>query len=264
MGDIFQGPVYISIPLFALFGCLIYGIGILTMRFISRHGPQNEFSIPLGSFIGTVATAWGLSLGFVASEIWSVNSMAGQAASSERSAISRLLGAASPETLDKPGLTQALLDYRNAVVVDEWRGNINVAPAASVEEALQKLRREIIGLPRTDIPSPTTSQLISDADALQNSRNTRLAIGSTSLDYYKWYLVLSLTILTTITVAAAHTDRIEGGKKALKIYSVTASLCLWILAIHANPYRGAKRLEPTSLITNAKEPFAAASISLAT
>lgn len=248
---IFFLPLYLSLPLFMFLGLIIYTIGRLVIAILFRLEKQDEFSIPIGAFVGTIATAWGLSLGFVASDIWNVNSIAYQAASSERSAISRLLGAASTEILDNPSLTKALTGYRLAVVNDEWRGNINVNPAASVEAALQNIRRELISMARTDIPSPVISQLISDADALQNARNTRLAIGSTSVDYYKWYLVLSLTILTAITVAVAHADRVKGAKKALIIYSTTASFCLWILAIHANPYQGLERLAPTLLSADA-------------
>ena len=110
--------------------------------------------------------------------------------------------------------------YHRAVIDDEWRNMINVEPAGSVEVALQDIRRAIINLARTDMPSPIISQLINDFDELQDARNIRLAVGSTSIDYYKWYLVLSLTFLTAITFAATHADRVRTGVKALAIDSL--------------------------------------------
>lgn len=122
----------------------------------------------------------------------------------------------------------------------------------SVEVALQNIRREIVKLAKTDIPSPIISQLVHDFDELQDARNTRLSVGSTSVDMYKWYLLFSLTILTIITIAATHADRVSAAIKAMVIYSITAAFCLWILAIHANPYQGIERLEPSLLFTNQK------------
>ncbi|MCL7996853.1 hypothetical protein M8994_01180 [Brucella sp. 21LCYQ03] len=227
-------------------------IGRTALYILFKHASHDILSIPIGAFIGTIATAWALSLGFVAADIWTANSKADQATSEERSSISRLIGTSSPDILDEPGLRSALIQYREAVVKDEWLKNNNIEPAAPVEMALQNIRREIVNLARTDIPSPIISQIIHDFDELQDARNTRLSVGSTSVDMYKWYLLLFLTILTAITIAATHADRVVAGIKALIIYATTASFCLWILAIHANPYQGIERIEPSLLFTNHK------------
>ncbi|WP_139976794.1 DUF4239 domain-containing protein [Ochrobactrum sp. CGA5] len=252
MTYIFELPTYLSFMAFAVLGIVFYAVGRFALDMLSKHAANDVLSIPIGAFISTIATAWALSLGFVAADIWSVNSRADQAISEERSAISRLIGTSKTEILNAPKLTAALTGYRLAVINDEWREKINVEPAGSVETALQNIRREIINLARSDVPSPVISQLINDFDELQDARNTRLAVGSTSIDYYKWYLVLSLTFLTAITIAATHADRVRAGVKALVIYSLTASFCLWILAIHANPYQGLERLEPSLLFTSHK------------
>ncbi|MBC2885976.1 hypothetical protein H7Q97_11280 [Ochrobactrum sp. CM-21-5] len=252
MTHIFELPIYFSFIAFVILGVGFYALGRLALHILSRHAANDILSIPIGAFIGTIATAWALSLGFVAADIWSVNSKADQATSEERSAIYRLLGSSSADILSAPQLSTALKGYQRAVIEDEWQKNVNITPARTVENALQTIRKEIINLARTDIPSPVISQLINDFDELQDARNTRLAVGSTSVDYYKWYLVLSLTVLTAVTVAATHADRTRAGIKALAIYAITASFCLWILAIHANPYQGLERLEPSLLFTGQK------------
>jgi len=252
MSLIFELSVYASFIVFLLLGIGIYAIGRIALHVLSRHASHDVLSIPIGAFISTIATAWALSLGFVAADIWTANSKADQATSEERSSISRLIGAASPDILNVPGLRSALVEYRDAVVKDEWLKNSNIEPAAPVEIALQNIRRQIVDLARTDIPTPIISQLVHDFDELQDARNTRLSVGSTSIDMYKWYLLLFLTILTAITIAATHADRVVAGVKALIIYSTTAAFCLWILAIHANPYQGIERIEPSLLFTNHK------------
>jgi len=252
MSYIFELSVYVSFITFAVLGLGIYFIGRLALHILSNHAKHDILSIPIGAFVSTIATAWALSLGFVAADIWTANGKADQATSEERSSISRLIGSASPDILNAPELAATLVEYRSAVVKDEWLGNSNVLPAHAVEAALQNIRREIVNLAKTDIPSPIISQLVHDFDELQDARNTRLSVGSTSVDMYKWYLLFFLTILTIITIASTHADRSRAGVKAMIIYSITAAFCLWILAIHANPYQGIERLEPSLLFTSQK------------
>lgn len=252
MSLVFELSVYASFIIFSLLGIGFYAVGRTALHILSRHASHDVLSVPIGAFISTIATAWALSLGFVAADIWTANSKADQATSEERSSISRLIGAASPDILNMPALRSGLVDYRDAVVKDEWLKNSNIEPAVAVEVALQNIRREIVGLARTDIPTPIISQLVHDFDELQDARNTRLSVGSTSVDMYKWYMLLFLTVLTAITIAATHADRVVAGLKALIIYSTTAAFCLWILAIHANPYQGIERIEPSLLFTNHK------------
>lgn len=218
----------------------------------AKQASKDVLSLPVAAFMGTIATAWALSLGFVAADIWAVNSYADQAASAERSAITRLLGMARPDALNNPELQKALSQYRVNVATEEWRHTANIVPVRSVELSLQNIRIALIELAHTNIPSSLMSQMVRDFDELQDARNTRLAIGASSINHYKWYLVFFLTTLTIVVIAAVHGDRPKAGRKALGIYTVTALLSMWILAIHANPYRGVVHLEPNILFSSQK------------
>lgn len=249
MTAVFELSVYMSFMAFIVLGIAFYLFGRLMLYVFARHEKSNHLSIPIGAFIGTIATAWALALGFVAADIWAVGSKADQATSDERSAIVRLIGIADSPVINAPQLREVLIQYRTAVIDDEWTKNINQHPALSVEKALQNIRNEILLMGKRDVPTPIITHLLNDLDILQNSRNLRLAVGNSSVDAYKWYLVLSLTMMTIITIASTHADRIRAGSVALLIYSFSATLCLWILAIHANPYQGLEKLEPTLLLT---------------
>lgn len=204
-------------------------------------------TMPVAAFVGTVATAWALALGFAAADVWSINGAAAQAAYAERSSISRLEGMARPEALNDPRLLAALQQYRGTVSDVEWMQGFNRLPVQEVETALQQLRILIIELARTGIPDPIMAQIVQDFDELQDARNTRLALGSSSINNYKWYLVLCLTMLTSIVIASVHADRPKAGRKALSIYATTAVISMWILAIHAQPYSGVGHLSPKAL-----------------
>lgn len=248
--------VPLSVPtlfvLFTGFGIAFYLVGRVALHLLSKHASRDALSIPQSAFLGTIATAWALSLGFIAADIWAVNSRADQATSMERSTIARLLRSAEPDILASSKLEAGIIAYRQQVATKEWQEGKNVLPDGQVETILRDVRGEIAALARGNAPSSLISQVISDFNNLQDARNMRLAVGNTSIDYYKWYLVIFLTLLTAITIASTHADRPRAGKRALTIYAVTASVSLWILAIHANPYDGLEELHPSLLFTNQK------------
>lgn len=250
MAALFGFSIYESFLAFTALGLAFCFLGRLALKMLARRNVDGQ-SIPIGAFIGTVATAWALALGFVAADIWAVAAKADQAMIDERSAIERLIGIASSPEINALKLKEALTGYRTAVIEDEWAGNNNIRPVQSVEVALQEIRNNVLVLGGSYIPAPILTHMLNDLDILQDARNVRLAVGTTSVDPYKWYLVLLLTLMTVITIAATHADRPRAGNAALIIFSFSATLCLWILAIHANPYQGLEKLEPTLLLSNA-------------
>ncbi|MCF7644928.1 hypothetical protein KQ944_08405 [Bacillus subtilis] len=252
MHYLFGIPPILMFLLFTICGIVFYIVGLVFLKVFGKQASKDILSLPIGAFIGTIATAWALALGFVAADTWAVNSRADQAASEERSSITRLIGMARPEALNDPLLLKALTTYRVSVITDEWHKGYNNQPARAVEESLQNIRIAMIALSRTDISGALMSQMVQDFDEMQDARNKRLALGSSSVNHYKWYLVFFLTVLSLVVITAVHADRPKAGRKALGIYIVTAVMSMWILAIHASPYRGAGRIEPSVLFTSQK------------
>lgn len=249
MAALFGFSIFKSLMAFTALGISFFALGHFVLYLLAQRKEYSQ-SIPIGAFIGTVATAWALALGFVAADIWAFSAKAGQATIDERSAIERLIGIADSPEMNATKLRDSLIIYRIAVINDEWTKNTNLRPAASVNLALQKIRNNILALAKDNVAIPIITHLLNDLDILQNARNTRLAIGKSSVDAYKWYLVLVLTSMTIITIASTHADRRQAGNIALIIFSCSATLCLWILAIHANPYQGLEKLEPKLLQTD--------------
>lgn len=248
MSNIFGLSFLASLLSFSCLGLFILLVGKVSLRYFAKRMEGDEKAVPIGAFAGTIATAWALSLGFAAADIWTMNAKADQATSDERSSISRIQGLSNPDILDSGALAELMAAYTKAVVDDEWGAGQNTEPSHNVEIVLHSLRREIVQLASSGIPSPIIAKMVNDFDELQDARNARLAVGATSVDMYKWYLMLFLTILTTVTIAATHGDRKKAGRIAIRIYVVTATFSLWIIAIHASPYQGVDRIEPSSLI----------------
>jgi hypothetical protein len=193
--------------------------------------------IPVPTFLGVVATAWALSLGFAASDVWSLAAQADKAAAAERSAVMRLAGIAEPGALDVPALYEAMVAYVDRVEASEWGEARNGEADPGVDAILQTVRLAIIDMARSGLPTPLVNKTVNDFDELQDARNDRLAIGQSLVDEAKWYLVLSLSIMSMVTIAVGHIDRPRAGANAMAIYSVVVMASLWVLALHINPYQ---------------------------
>lgn len=244
--------IFISFLGFAAFGIVLYYLALAFLKMQSVGALRDPYCMPIGAFIGTISTAWALSLGFVAADVWGVNARADSAASKERSAIHRLLGTAHTQVLNDAILRQAVENYRTLVIDGEWGKGNNITPTPDVENAILAIRIAMQSIAMSDVPNPIVSQLVNDFDELQDARNDRLAVANTSIDQYKWYLVLMLTLLSAATIAVTHADRPRAGKKALILFSLAASTSLWILAIHSNPYDGVGEIQPALLLSSQK------------
>lgn len=227
-----------------LFGAALTGFALAILRFFGSHLLQNGQAVPLPTFIGVIATAWALALGFTAADIWAINGTAERVASAERSSISRLAGIARTDSLDAPGLLQALRDYSSTSSEHEWKASANSQPSLEVEKALQVIRREIVRSALSGVPAPLVSKMVTDFDELQDARNDRLGIGSSSVSDLKWYLVVFLTFLSIATIAVAHGERPAAGRTSVMIFACTATVSIWILMLYANPYVGVERITP--------------------
>lgn len=242
MTTIFSLSTFALLAVSALFCALSAAVALGMLGWFNRRFARTAQSLPVAPFFTALTTVWALSMGFVAADLWNVRGHAEQAASAERSSVTRLHGMARPEALDAPDLRAALAAYVAAVETVEWGESANARAAPEVEEALQRMRLAIIALARAGTPPPLMSKMAQDFDELQDARNARLAIGVSSVDEYKWYLVLMLTVLSMIAIAAVHGDRPPAGRAALAIFAAASVVSLWTMAMHADPYAGGAKL----------------------
>ncbi|SHE75481.1 DUF4239 domain-containing protein [Devosia limi] len=213
------------------------GLALLLLRYASGVASKAPELVPVAAFLGTISTAWALSLGFAASDVWSLGSRADQASAWERSAVTRLLGIAEPNALDIPVMHSALLSYMHAVHNREWNDKGNRLSDPEVDAALQAVRLAIVGMTRQGVADPLIIKAAQDFDELQDARNERLAVGQSAVDETKWWLVLFLTGLSMVAIAVVHADRPGAGRNALIIFAIAAGFSMWILVLHANPYQ---------------------------
>lgn len=238
-----QHVLLLPTPLLLLFATLFVGLCLALALLALKWGPRIlrpiERNVPVPAFMGVVATAWALSLSFAASDIWSLSNRADQAIAAERSSVMRLVGAAAPAALDIPELYDSVLSYVQQVEKNERVQRLDRALGDPlVDAAIQNIRLAVLSSANSGISEAVGAKIVNDFDELQDARNARLGINISLIDPSKWYLLLSFTFLTTITIALLHMDRPVAGRTAATIFSITALAGLWILAIHVDPLSG--------------------------
>lgn len=235
---------------FALLGMCLFLFGAMALRRSMRQYEAHASTMPAVVLLSTIATTWSLLFGFTASDVWNNNTAASQAASAERSSLSRLMGMTQVTALNDAFLHQQLHTYRTSVAKLEWGEGLNQVPHPQVEQTLQAIRMGLL----QRINSGSTSdivmtRMVEDFDELQDARSERLAIGAANIDGYKWWFLLAFSFLVQSVVAAIHADRLKGGRKAVACYALMVALCLYVLALHVNPYVGAAKISPQILFT---------------
>lgn len=235
---------------FMVFAVMLFLFGAMSLRRFMRQAQTDSNTMPIPVFLSTLATTWALVFGFVASDIWSVNSQAVQAASAERSSLSRLLGMTQVDALNDGLLHKQLTLYRSSVAQLEWGRDLNAVPNSQVEQALQSIRMGLLA--RADAgytPDTITARMMDDFDELQDARNERLAIGASSINVDKWSFLIVFSLLVQLAVAAIHADRLQGGRKAVCWYAIMVAMSLYVLALHVNPYTGVSGVHPQILFS---------------
>jgi hypothetical protein len=243
MAQIFGLHPFWLFVVFAVLGVVSQLVGLAALALFSRNAPVPARAIPVPNFAATITTAWALSLGFAAADIWNANSQARLAAGEERSAIARIAGIAGPQMLDRPEMIVSLRAYKDAVREREWGQDRNARPDGEADRAVEAIRTQIVLLALDGMPDSLIAKMTDDFDQLQDARSARLALGQGPRTDYKWYLVIFLTFLSQIALSSVHADRPRGGRRAIAIFTVAAAFSLWILALHANPYVGAARID---------------------
>lgn len=242
MSQIFALNPLLMFVIFAAFGLATCLLSMGALAWFGRGAPVAS-AMPVPNFAATITTAWALALGFAAADIWSANAQARHAAAEERSAIARIVGISGSDMLGRPDMVSGLRAYKDAVADLEWGQLRNSQPHGSVDAAVEVIRGEIVAIALDGTPDALVAKITDDFDQLQDARSARLALGQGPRADYKWYLVLFLTVLSQVALAAVHADRQKGGRRALTIFSIAAAVSLWILALHANPYVGVARID---------------------
>lgn len=212
---------------------------VIVVRALPHGTPE---WVPVAPFAIAITSLFALFLAFLAGDIWVSNRNAANAARVEEHALERLSHALAVMGEDGVRGRALAAEYARTTFETEWRrlGNHQKDPAA--RRAVSELRRLFL----TAAPNARDAVVAEGLDAIQAldmARAERLALGAAQGQSYRWAAVLILSLLSHIGVAIVHAGRPKAVAVSLVMFSVAASLALWILVLHDDPYGGAASVQ---------------------
>jgi hypothetical protein len=238
----------------ALVGTLYIGVAVvLTLsglfavrRAVPHHvlAPHNDVA---GFIYATIAVTYAVILGFVVVTVWEQYEEARDNVDHEASDIADLyrLAAWFPET-EQGSIRQALIDYTDSVIDDEWDAmNQRAAPSPQTTAAIDHLWQ----LYRQVGEGPTEQSTAYDdsLDRLQelgDARRARLIESREGIPGIMW---LGLIAGAVLTVTFAYGFGVERGQShAIMLATLAASVALLLFMISSlnHAFRGGFRVDP--------------------
>lgn len=235
---VFDLPALAQLLVIFLLGLATLAVSFAWLNFLHRRWATAPKLLPVGPAFAPVATLFALFLTFLAVDIWTQQRQASDAALKEGIAFQRLADLARPEALNTPQTAPMLTRYRTAVLQEEWTRDFNRHASPAASGAVRELRLHGGHLSRAEAPGALVSEWLRSVRDLEDAREQRLLIGGDHTDNNQWTVVLVLALFTQLVIAASHLDRPPAGRLTLVLFSLTATLALWQLAMHTNPYNG--------------------------
>lgn len=199
-------------------------------------------------FFTAIALLFGLLTGFLASDAWERNRLAGRAVVAERDVVLAIHALSIATLSDMTAIRSALRNYATLVVSEEWvrMEDGDVGPQTSA--ALTELLRELAD-PKSSHQSGLVahSALLDLGIRLVAARGDRLSLAGQRSSHAKWWTVIGLAVLTQLAIALVHAGKATTGLVAVGLFSLAAVLSLSLIATSERPFDGATGIKPVAM-----------------
>lgn len=244
-------------PEWLLFTMVVIGMGLaaaLGLILFRKIVPQsddvshNDVAGPIVSMVGTILA---VILSFMLVSVWQQYDQAGGTVVQEASAVADLYHAAG--NFPEPTQTQlrnALKDYTNAIIGDEWPA----MRTGKISATATKAQYGILGIilryePRTNAQQALQQDTITFVNTLVDSRRDRLFDNQSGIPIIFW---IGMWLLTAVTLACAYIFRIKNEKMHVFMCAALAAVIAVVFVLIAEfdyPFRGDAQIPATAWLT---------------
>lgn len=240
----------IAALVWSLIICLIGYFGVFKLRLFDVL-LQHPLSPP---FIGIPAMMFSFLMIFMASGAWQNISLARTALVNEHAAIIRMSAIPIEPAEQKQKLSAGLRHYLSAVLDHEWSRHYNEDRSPDAEAALAGLEADIWtidALCRAQAQAcsngQATSTFLKALDDLRLAREERLSLAFQGGMRLKWVLAISLAVVTSLSIAAAHRSSPRTARIGVGLFGLAIWMCFSVVTLNIQPYRGPDALSPALL-----------------
>ncbi len=240
-------PMGIFLTLTALYFGMVIALRILSFCPPFRR-PMQSLNGIVAPFFNASAILFALLAGFLANDIADRSRQANRAIQAEAGELRNVHTLSVAAVADMAAIRDALKTYVGSVVADEWptmmEGHSSPRTTAAYDELLRKISDP--GIARTSGNAVHTA-LLNAAVRAGNARTERLAIASDHTNDLTWIVVIVLGLITEISIALVHIERLRAMTAALIVFASAAVITLTLVAFQEYPFYGAFRLSPAPI-----------------
>ena len=241
---------WLNLPEAGIIGVLVllYGTSAVLLALQPTVMPWRRtvlsFTGVVAPYFTAVALMFGLSFGFLATEVAQRNRLAWQAVVSEGNALATVNALAG----ENPTLTEAARSYA-AAAIGEWpamaRGGADPKAVAALARLLSAAADPVVSGQRGS--AVQAAVLTAASGRVAAARGDRLAIAADHTHSLKWLGVLCLGFLTQVGLLLVHLDKPRAMMAALSVFSIAMVVALGLVAMQELPFSGAIQVPPMLL-----------------
>lgn len=200
-------------------------------------------------FFASVATLFGISVGFMGADIWQRTERAQQAVLQEASTINLLTHFASALGPDEQSVTVPVCAYAKAVVQQEWTAMVEEGQASPATEAtLDHLMLLLVSPELTaQVDAPLRREMLNAANQIRQYRVTRIQLSGSHSNTGKWLLLLFLGFMTQVAISVVHLDKPRAQALALSIFTTAMAVTLLLMAGMDQPFTSPFAVSPAPI-----------------
>jgi hypothetical protein len=180
--------------------------------------------------------------------VWESYRTATQTVLQEREGIVAVLELANAVPSESTRLRDRVDRYVTSVVDDEWYqrpvGHGSDHTDAALLALLGAAASQQTGIAAS---AAVQAELLNAVQRISAARSARLVLMHAPNDSPRWTAVLLLALLTQISVAVAHLDRVRAQVVALSLSTAAAIIALALVAMLERPFDGANQVSPEPL-----------------
>ena len=190
-----------------------------------------------GPFFASVAVLFGLFAAFLANDVQHRNAEIAAAVFREADGVRTIIRLA--EALGPAGaqITAATVDYTQWVVAIEWPSMRKHGASGEDLTTLRKLTQALLAPETTAAIAPTVHQAMLDGLVeVRQARLQRLTLSAGLGDSMNWLAMLILGVLTQISVAVVHLERLRPQALALFVFTAAFAATVAIIGLSEQPF----------------------------
>lgn len=217
-------------------------------RFAARVATFRGISPP---FVNVVGVLFALTLAFLANDTWNAHDRAVTATYHEAGGLRTILALSSAIPTAQREIVAGAVTAYAAAAHGEWKSLAHRQASDATTQAMARLQEALSQPDLTRaLAQATHAEILSQAVAVRDAREQRIALSQTHVNPLKWLGMAFLGLVTMISIAMVYVDQLRAEILAVALFALAAAPTAAIVLVQGNPFQppGAVSAEPLAVL----------------